>query len=117
MMTDSNQNQPRPATADKRKLRTASSAWSPPTRATRRQGRGRIPDRAPEVRQVPQAPHRAARPRREERAPEGDTVEIAECRPLSKTKHHRLVRIVVKGTQIDTSILGRRSLQDVRPKK
>jgi small subunit ribosomal protein S17 len=27
-------------------------------------------------------------------ASEGDTVEIAECRPLSKTKHHRLVRIV-----------------------
>src|ERR1051325_7014442 len=27
-------------------------------------------------------------------AKEGDTVEIAECRPLSKTKHHRLVRIV-----------------------
>ena len=24
----------------------------------------------------------------------GDTVEIAECRPLSRTKHHRLVRIV-----------------------
>jgi len=27
-------------------------------------------------------------------AKEGDTVEIAECRPLSKTKHHRLLRIV-----------------------
>ena len=27
----------------------------------------------------------------------GDTVEIAECRPLSKTKHHRLVRIVERG--------------------
>src|SRR5687768_17499621 len=27
-------------------------------------------------------------------AKEGDTVEIAECRPLSKTKHHRLIRIV-----------------------
>jgi small subunit ribosomal protein S17 len=27
-------------------------------------------------------------------AHEGDTVEVAECRPLSKTKHHRLVRIV-----------------------
>jgi small subunit ribosomal protein S17 len=27
-------------------------------------------------------------------AREGDTVEIAECRPLSRTKHHRLVRIV-----------------------
>ena len=29
-------------------------------------------------------------------AKEGDTVEIAECRPLSKTKHHRLMRIVQK---------------------
>ncbi len=27
-------------------------------------------------------------------AKEGDTVEIAECRPLSKTKHHRLLRVV-----------------------
>ena len=27
----------------------------------------------------------------------GDTVEIAECRPLSKTKHHRLVRVVERG--------------------
>jgi small subunit ribosomal protein S17 len=32
-------------------------------------------------------------------AKEGDTVEIAECRPLSKTKHHRLVRIVDRGTE------------------
>jgi small subunit ribosomal protein S17 len=29
-------------------------------------------------------------------AREGDTVEIAECRPMSKTKHHRLVRVVEK---------------------
>lgn len=27
----------------------------------------------------------------------GDTVEIAECRPLSKTKHHRLVRVLERG--------------------
>ena len=27
----------------------------------------------------------------------GDTVEIAECRPLSKTKHHRLLRVVERG--------------------
>jgi small subunit ribosomal protein S17 len=30
-------------------------------------------------------------------AREGDTVELAECRPLSKTKHHRLVRVVERG--------------------
>ncbi len=32
-------------------------------------------------------------------AKEGDTVEIAECRPLSKTKHHRLLRIVQKAPE------------------
>ena len=32
-------------------------------------------------------------------AQEGDTVEIAECRPLSKTKHHRLLRIVTKAPE------------------
>ena len=32
-------------------------------------------------------------------AKEGDTVEIAECRPLSKTKHHRLLRIVEKAPE------------------
>lgn len=29
-------------------------------------------------------------------AREGDRVEIAECRPMSRTKHHRLLRIVEK---------------------
>src|SRR5436853_122358 len=32
-------------------------------------------------------------------AGEGDTVEIAECRPLSKTKHHRLIRVVQKAPE------------------
>ncbi len=27
----------------------------------------------------------------------GDTVLVAECRPLSKTKHHRLVKIIERG--------------------
>jgi len=27
-------------------------------------------------------------------ARQGDRVEVAECRPLSRTKHHRLVRII-----------------------
>jgi small subunit ribosomal protein S17 len=35
----------------------------------------------------------------------GDMVEVMVCRPISKTKNWRLVRIVIKGTQIDTSIL------------
>ena len=29
----------------------------------------------------------------------GDVVEIAECRPLSKTKHHRLVRVVERAPE------------------
>src|SRR3954454_1942810 len=32
-------------------------------------------------------------------AKEGDRVEIAECRPISKTKHHRLLRIVQKAPE------------------
>jgi small subunit ribosomal protein S17 len=32
-------------------------------------------------------------------AREGDTVEIAECRPLSKTKHHRLIRVVERAPE------------------
>lgn len=32
-------------------------------------------------------------------AKEGDTVEIAECRPLSKTKHHRLIGIVERAPE------------------
>ena len=33
----------------------------------------------------------------------GDTVEIMETRPLSKTKHWRLVRIVARGPQLGTA--------------
>jgi small subunit ribosomal protein S17 len=32
-------------------------------------------------------------------AKEGDTVEIAECRPLSRHKHHRLLRVVEKAPE------------------
>ena len=32
-------------------------------------------------------------------AKEGDIVEIAECRPLSKTKHHRLLRVVERAPE------------------
>jgi small subunit ribosomal protein S17 len=32
-------------------------------------------------------------------AHEGDLVEIAECRPMSRTKHHRLVRVVQKAPE------------------
>ena len=32
-------------------------------------------------------------------AKEGDTVEIAECRPMSRTKHHRLQKVVQRGAE------------------
>ena len=32
-------------------------------------------------------------------AKDGDVVEIAECRPLSRTKHHRLLRVVEKAPE------------------
>jgi small subunit ribosomal protein S17 len=32
-------------------------------------------------------------------AKEGDTVEIAECRPMSRTKHHRLLKIVQRAPE------------------
>lgn len=32
-------------------------------------------------------------------AGEGDVVEVAGCRPMSKTKHHRLVRVVSKAPE------------------
>jgi small subunit ribosomal protein S17 len=32
-------------------------------------------------------------------AKEGDRVEIAECRPLSRTKHHRLLRVVQRAPE------------------
>jgi small subunit ribosomal protein S17 len=30
---------------------------------------------------------------------EGDLVRIAECRPLSKTKHHRVVEIIARAAE------------------
>src|SRR5947207_1193926 len=35
----------------------------------------------------------------------GDQVEVMSCRPISKSKTYRLIRIVTRATQIDTSIL------------
>lgn len=32
-------------------------------------------------------------------ANEGDLVEVAECRPMSRTKHHRLVRVVQRAPE------------------
>ena len=30
-------------------------------------------------------------------AHEGDRVQVAECRPISKTKHHRLLKVLTRG--------------------
>lgn len=35
----------------------------------------------------------------------GDTVEIVECRPLSKTKRWQLVRVVSKSREVDVAAL------------
>lgn len=37
-------------------------------------------------------------------AREGDVVDIAECRPISKTKHHRLIRVVEKAPEKVTHV-------------
>jgi small subunit ribosomal protein S17 len=34
----------------------------------------------------------------------GDVVEIAECRPISKTKHHRLLRVVQKAGAVAVQV-------------
>lgn len=39
-------------------------------------------------------------------AREGDVVEIAECRPFSRTKHHRLLRVVTKAPEKITHDTG-----------
>jgi small subunit ribosomal protein S17 len=47
----------------------------------------------------------------------GDHVEVMSCRPMSKTKTYRLVRIVTKGTQIDTSIIEGEASKQFEKKK
>jgi small subunit ribosomal protein S17 len=45
----------------------------------------------------------------------GDTVEIMETRPLSKTKHWRLVRVVTKGPQaVGTAVEGEVKLESAK---
>lgn len=50
-------------------------------------------------------------------AKEGDTVEIAECRPLSRTKHHRLVRIVTKGAERAVQVSAEEVMTGKAPEK
>src|SRR5437763_11788168 len=50
-------------------------------------------------------------------AKEGDTVEIAECRPLSKTKHHRLLRIVQKAPERAVQVSAEEVMTGKAPEK
>jgi small subunit ribosomal protein S17 len=50
-------------------------------------------------------------------ANEGDVVEIAECRPLSKTKHHRLLRIVQKAPEKAVQLSAEEVMTGQAPQK
>src|SRR3954451_4103935 len=50
-------------------------------------------------------------------AKEGDTVEIAECRPLSRTKHHRLVRIVERAPERAVQVSAEEVMTGKAPEK
>ena len=53
----------------------------------------------------------------ENAAGEGDTVEIVECRPRSKTKRWELVRVVVKSTQVDVAAMRAAQRAEARRKE
>src|SRR5271170_300914 len=50
-------------------------------------------------------------------AKEGDLVEIAECRPLSKTKHHRLLKIVQKAPEKAVQLSAEEVMTGKAPEK
>ena len=50
-------------------------------------------------------------------AKEGDTVQIAECRPLSKTKHHRLLKIVQKAPERAVQVSAEEVMTGKAPEK
>ena len=50
-------------------------------------------------------------------AKEGDRVEIAECRPLSKTKHHRLLRIVERAPEKAVQVSAEEVMTGKAPEK
>jgi small subunit ribosomal protein S17 len=50
-------------------------------------------------------------------AREGDTVEIAECRPLSRSKHHRLLRIVTKAPERAVQLSAEEVMTGKAPEK
>ena len=50
-------------------------------------------------------------------AKEGDTVEIAEARPLSRTKHHRLIRIIQKAPERAVQVSAEEIMTGKAPEK
>jgi small subunit ribosomal protein S17 len=50
-------------------------------------------------------------------AREGDRVEIAQCRPLSKTKHHRLVRVVERAPERALQVSAEEVMTGKAPEK
>src|SRR5450432_1867233 len=50
-------------------------------------------------------------------AKEGDTVELAECRPLSRTKHHRLLRIVTRAPERAVQVSAEEVMTGKAPEK
>lgn len=50
-------------------------------------------------------------------ANEGDTVDIGECRPLSKTKHHRLLRIVDRAPETAVQVSAEEVMTGKAPEK
>ena len=50
-------------------------------------------------------------------AREGDVVEIAECRPISKTKHHRLVRVVERAPEKAVQVSAEEVMTGKAPEK
>jgi small subunit ribosomal protein S17 len=50
-------------------------------------------------------------------AKEGDTVEIAECRPMSRTKHHRLLKIVQRAPEKAVQVSAEEVMTGKAPEK
>jgi small subunit ribosomal protein S17 len=50
-------------------------------------------------------------------AHEGDTVEIAECRPMSRTKHHRLLKIVQRAPEKAVQVSAEEVMTGKAPEK
>src|SRR6201746_1361438 len=50
-------------------------------------------------------------------AKEGDTVEIAESRPLSRTKHHRLLRVIERAPERAVQVSAEEVMTGKAPEK